>query len=535
MPRSPHPRISWRLVCALSIALFAGASRLPVAAQADPFASGERWAFDAPAALPWIPRSLTFTGAGEFVWVGRSGSHPGFALHAAGELEAPDAALLVSDLPQAAFGVVQVAAARDAVALYGLWQEAWPDVLRRRTRVVRMDPAAPGFTPAWTFDPGLLTNGTALVACSGDGAGLYVAVFDDLVREVRIDRLEPATGAVLWTQRLGANGLRRLVVSEDGARVAVGAGSWLWLLDGADGANLLNEIRLGALEGLALDAAGTTLAVSEFESTSIYVDDGTGYTKVHELADPNGEWVLRTALDATGATLALLSWDPVSGSGIGVRVYDTANWQLLNEEQQRGGVSSLQNYPVELRVSDDGARIAAAFWGTGDGRPEVLLLERGQPGARLEPNLAGSPYALDLDRGGTRLAVGTKDLHANLFATDGTVRLFDTGERELQWIGPTRPGGTLELRLAAPGATAALFLMGFPRPTPLIFGSLGELWLEPARGHIVRPAALVGARAACTVGIAPDLSLVGLPLIAQALTWAGAWQLVPSLARPVVY
>ena len=103
----------------------------------------------------------------------------------------------------------------------------------------------------------------------------------------------------------------------------------------------------------------------------------------------------------------------------------------------------MQGYPEVVLITPDGRRAAFGTWGTGDPQPEVLLVDALTGAVVLERDLPGSVRALALDETGTRVAVGMKHTHANQFSATGEVRLYDTGERDLQVVGHPAAGGAL--------------------------------------------------------------------------------------------
>jgi hypothetical protein len=135
-------------------------------------------------------------------------------------------------------------------------------------------------------------------------------------------------------------------------------------------------------------------------------------------------------------------------------------------------------------------------------------------------DLPGSAMALDLDASGTRLAVVTKSLHANLLSSTGEIRLYDTGEEDLALLGPTLLGGTLTAASSTPGATGTFFLLGKPRAVPMqLPGALGQLSLErDQRLHVfARPTDLSGT-ALLALPISGSTSLLGADLGLQAVS-----------------
>ena len=137
--------------------------------------------------------------------------------------------------------------------------------------------------------------------------------------------------------------------------------------------------------------------------------------------------------------------------------------------------------------------------------------------AILEVDLPGSAMGFDLDAQGTRLAVATKSLHANLVSSTGEVRLYDTGERDLALLGPALRGGLLEATAKQAGASHALYLVGARAQTPAtIPGALGQLHLVRAgRMYIYsRPSDLLG-ESTLSLPLPTTTALVGAPYAMQ--------------------
>jgi len=186
----------------------------------------------------------------------------------------------------------------------------------------------------------------------------------------------------------------------------------------------------------------------------------------------------RVAIAADGSTYAAAWWKFQALDELRFEVYDGASHGILNRVLQVGFPGSPQNSPSAVEISEDGSRIAFAAWGRGDQAPEVVLLARGQARALLEIDLPGSAMGLALDRRGRQVAVLTKSLHANQFGSTGEVRLYSTGEGDLELSAPARLGRTLEVAARQAGSELALFLVGTRAGTPTFpAGTEGALWL----------------------------------------------------------
>lgn len=526
----------------LRLALLSAAAS-PAAAPfpSDPFAAGERWQHAPSAPATWIPRDVAFVGDGEFVWAAPAVGTPHVALYASAEIADPAQPLLADHAYAGAIGPVLVAAGDELDELFALAQFPAPTSAVRRTLVHGYDAGsavgAASVAPRWTHDLGVLVNGSAALAAGADGALVLAAAVDVLRAEVLLHWLDGASGALVEEQRVAGASLRALAVSADGTRAALTCGTRTLLFELGSALPMLELPLLLPTEALALDASGTSLAVGDGAEVRVFAEYGGGFGLALARSGAKDELATRVALSDSGGVLAVGWWDALLGDAVRCEVFEVASGWRRNELVQSGAVL-LQNYPVALDVSADGARVALGLWGADDARPELVLLATGVAQPLLELDLGGSVLALDLAPDGTRVALGRKDAHANLFSTTGAVVLADTGERDLQLLGATRPGGTLALAARLPEPGQALFGVGFVAGTPLVFpGIAGVLRLDPFGPLGLWSAASgPGNRADLTLVLAPDASLVGLPLAAQAASLgASGIRFTAAWVRPVVF
>ena len=170
-------------------------------------------------------------------------------------------------------------------------------------------------------------------------------------------------------------------------------------------------------------------------------------------------------------------------------------------------------------MTRDGSRVAFGAWGAGGTEPEVLLVERGVQAPILSIDLPGSVRSLDLDESGTRVIVGSKNVHSNQFGMTGELRLYETGEQDLVQLSSTAASGGFEFAARRPGANAALFLVGVRNTAPTPLGNIGGQLALTRRLplHIeFRPADSNG-RADATFAIPTDPHWTGHKLSVQAL------------------
>lgn len=509
-PRRPAPG-SPRLRAAGLVASALLAVAAPLRAQ-DPFAPGLRWTRASTPSDPWIPRSVAFGAEDGLVWASATGAGAHLELDGASALGAVPP-LAREDGVASALSVLSVAAGRDPTACFSVAQFAQPDATHRRTELARYSPvqAAQGgaLVPAWSHDPGLVVNGPARIACDERGARLFLALWNDAAHTVRVEALDGASGAVIGLAEFPATGLSELAASADGARIAVTAGTQLWIGD-ANAAPLQTMALVASTRAVAFSGDGARLAVGGNGALTVFAEGLGGYASAFVVQAPANELAARAELARDGSTLAIGWWNAASGVDLRLEVLDVPSHARLWQTTQLGTPGGLQNLPEVVRVSPDGTRIALGTWGDGSAHPELQLFDRASPAPVLAVDLPGSVQALALDASGTRLAVGFKNAHANQFASTGQLRMYDTGERDLVVRGDVVVGGALELSAKHAGASEVLFLFGQRAPQPLHPpGTVGELLLRRARLLVVEAPTGADGRADLTQPIPADPVLRG--------------------------
>lgn len=513
----------------------------------DPFLPGERWSHAADPAAPGVPRDVVLVGGtrgeGELVWAAPAGAFPRLLLLASSATDGAAPLLFEDDSVRDASGPIHVAAGDEASELFALAQYDDLPGVARRSVVTRHDAIAAatgsGFTPRWSRELAEGGNGGAYLAASADGAVLVAACFDAGAARVWVERIDPATGAPQASAGFSTLALRNLVVSADGTRIVLLGGQEARVLDG-NLATLHLEPLVGAGAALAISADGTRLAVGEPTRVRLLREVGGIWSTLLSLDGATGEVATAAALSDDGGVLAVAWWNSRDMVSVRCEIRDVTLGTSRGTWSQTGVGAGVQNYPEALVLSPDGARCAVGTWGLGDAAAEVVLLDVA-PGAAatplLEIDLAGSAHALALDATGTRLAVAAKDAHANHFATSGTVRLFDTGERDLQLITAARVGGDLEVVSRHPGAVLTLFVLGDPLAAPLHLPPLvGELGVDPAAPWWLWsvPADAIG-EARLTLAVPPDSAFAGLrPGLQSASFRGGVIELSRTLLRPSI-
>jgi hypothetical protein len=421
--------------------------------------------------------------------------------------------------------------------LFTLAQVPDPDVAHRRTEIARFDAlssAGAGLARAWTHDMGWRINGLAKLEVASDGARVVAVLHDSALAVLRIDWLNAADGALLGRIDWNAGTLRQVSASADAQRIAIAAGLELFVFE-IGGALLHHENLSAATQALALSGDGQTILVGAPGQLRVLQFGPQGFVERMRESAAAAQIPVRCALSHDGRTWAAGWWDSISGRDVRLELRGAPADALLWQELQSAGSASPQNYPEAVAITSDGRRAAFGLWGSLDSQPEVLLIDRASAASLARLDLPGSVTALALDPSGTRLAFGLKHAHANHFASTGELRLFDTGERELQATNQAQWGQGLSVSARRAGANAVWFLFGNRSAQPrTLIGVSGNLWLSRSGLQLLRvPADSTGrANAGLPVPWVPSSS--GLPFTVQALFRApGASGLSSVLLDPV--
>jgi hypothetical protein len=514
--------------------MFVALASAEVRAQAaDPFAPGLRWRHAASAAVPWMPASVDFAAGGEVAWTSAYGANPRAMALATSASTSTDLAPAREDAGfGSASGAVQVRAARAARALFSIAQYATTDLSHRRTEIARYEAPASPFAPQWRQSLGLIGNGACRLAAARDGSRVVAAAQDNASSSLEVAWLDGASGVALGGAMLSSSTLRELSASTDVQRAALVAGSHVWLLD-ASGATLYEQDLGAATNALALSGDGRTLAFGLGAHVRTLRENAGTWTFAQDFVAPLNELPIRLALSDDGATLAIAWWNQISGTAARFQVRRNGALAFEHFESTPG---SYQNYPTAAQLTPDGERALFASWGDPSTAPELWLADVAAGGLVGSFDLPGSALAAALDDSGTRIAVGVKHAHANQLASTGEFRLYDTGERDLQIVGAPSLASGLHLATRMPGATRAFFVLGQRLATPIPFpGSTGELAILRSQGGktFVRPTDATG-RADLTRPL--PFGPLGIDFAAQAVfRVSGALHFTSSVVAPVVF
>ncbi len=500
-----------KLIFTLFLCLTAGAS----AQVNNSFEHSLRWGHVPASNEAWIPRDVHFCAENNLVWAGAEGQNPQWMVLDVPRDQAGPARFLDTTSPANALFSRTVAPPKSDV-VFGLVQEAAPNIYQRATHITRHTPvnaARTGtFSIDWNHTIAPLVNSAAQIATDETGSLVVVAAFESASSSVRLELLDGSNGALLSGQDLPGLALSSLKVSSDGSIIVLAAGLDLYILNG-NGQILHQQALNAAPSAIAVAGDGNRVAVGSVGQLVVLQQGSSGWGLVITLTRSQTDVVTALDLSADGEIMAVAWWRHTTGTW--ARYELRSNAMLVAQHEQSGGLGARQNLPRVARVTPDGSRAAFGSWGDGFS-PEVILLEAGATQPVWEIDVPGSVTGLDLDETGTSIVVAHKDVHASTFGTTGGIRLFDTGENDLRQNNPMTIGGVASFSTKKEGALISLLLVGQRADASAVPGVVGLLHLDRSTLSILPSATDIDGIADHQFAIPSDPALVGTALAVQA-------------------
>lgn len=504
-----------------TLSLLIGLASASSALSQDPFQPGMRWIRGATPLEAWIPSTVGFAADDALVFgVAKGQNGHRFLLDAHDQGAA--AARREVDLPAGSLQSFSVGTQNGN--LFSMTQVELQGGVQRTTELSLFQPEtlAPGqpMSPTWGHDMGLLSSGVARIAADGVGNLAVCALYLSAQGSVVVDVVIASTGALYSRSFHPGTTIDELVMSSDGRRIALTAGPQLYILD-RSGAVLFQEDRGVATAALALSGNGLTLAAGRPGGMDIYTEDFGAWSQASQLpahpqSSQNGFWMpTQVALSFNGSTLAMGLWKFTNGYEAAFEIWE-AETQLRRQrllQSSRG--SGLQNLPSAISMTANGKRVAFGTWGNGID-PEVLLMDKNQAAPVLAVDLPGSVQGLDLDASGTRVVLSHKDTHSNVVSATGGVRLYDTGERDVQQLGVAALGGNLHLAAKRQRSLITMFLVGTEVAPVQVAGVLGKLLLDRSTLSIQLVPSDANGRSDLDINVPNDPAWIGMPFAVQA-------------------
>lgn len=443
------------------------------ALQGDVLEAGPRWTHPSTAADPWVPASLSFGGLDDLVLASARGESPRLLALDSAATAWPQARATALEIGEGTGGLDLIGTS-DASRAFALLQPETADAGQRRTELRALDPTR-DLVQLWSYELPFSTPTPARAVASDDGEIVVLAAHRESAGLVQLDWIDGRTGVRFARKFLQGGNLAQLELSGDGRRAALLSADRLYVLD-ERGQLIHTEHLLAPARSIAFDADGDRLAIGGEQQVAVLQETRGGFSVAHSLYPGAEHWfAMAVDISPAGDALAIGWWNTSSGAEVRYELWETEPLSLVHSTLQSS--SELQHLPTVALFSASGRRAAFGGWGAGDDQPEALLVDRSSGEILLEVDVPGSVHALALDRSGNRLAVAHKDNHANLASSTGAVRLFATGEPELELLEAPEIGGSLRLAARHPDQGFVFFLVGeTAEPTP--FGEAGDLLLD---------------------------------------------------------
>lgn len=378
-------------------------------------------------------------------------------------------------------------------------------------------------TPEWTYTFPGTTAGNARAAISDDGQRIVAASYEHTTSKVRIAIFQGSSGTPVWTGTIDnfSSSMRGFDMTGDGSLLYVASASTLVLWD-------VNAHAPAALYGLtqsienahSMSSDGRVFAQGGFNKVDVWERNTSGtWAKTYTRDLPGSYVCTRLDVSGNGAKVAMTFNGYDTNNHVRIECLDVATKTLTMSEEAVGS-GTLQNVAADVSMSQDGSRFAVGLWGDeADACPEVRLYKSNQNAPVALHNLGGSVFDVEMSADGERVAVAAKAVHANLFASGGSIRLYAFEAQDLRATGVPTPGSTVQFRLtgSAPGSPARLLWSTSLATTPAAFGGVGSLHLyRPAMHTLPAPSADADGESNATF-VVPGTASVGSTLYFQGL------------------
>jgi hypothetical protein len=250
---------------------------------------------------------------------------------------------------------------------------------------------------------------------------------------------------------------------------------------------------------------------------------GGGWQTKLDVFTPLEEYPVELALSDDGS-VAVATWkDDSKPYRVWLRAYDVEAGTLLLERKPGDLPASFTNIPEDVDISADGTRFVMGSWGTGLGGPSELVVY--DPWA--DANIASFPqngavFDLDFSADGRFLLVDRILNHPSQGHNTHLVKMYEVGGADLRAVGPPSLGETVSLEVLGPPDVPALLLASLGlAPTPIPVGVGGALALDPNTLLILGIGTTdAGGTASLELDVPVDVSVIGLAVYFQGATTA---------------
>jgi WD40 repeat protein len=349
-----------------------------------------------------------------------------------------------------------------------------------RYAIVSKYSASSTLGPDWEYTFPVTGYGPARALVSADGTRIVAGMLDQ-TGGLRLAIFDGNSGVPNFTTTLTCGPqLRALLLSDDGSTLYWASGSACNVWDIETHTSIGQFILMSSLDCHALSGDGRVFAFGGFNTVDVYERQVSGsYQHTHHMTVPGQAVCGKIDISADGSTLVagFNLWD--FNVGVTIRALDIPT-KTLTMTDTAIGAGTYQNVVSDISVSADGQRFAVGLWGDQAGLvPELRLYIRDRNLPVQTFDYPGSIYSLEMSPDGRRVLVGTKAVHANVYASGGTVDLHRFGDEDFVGHGIPSLGDKVRFTLdGAPNSPALLAVASRPSPPTQVPGFGGSLHLD---------------------------------------------------------
>jgi hypothetical protein len=237
---------------------------------------------------------------------------------------------------------------------------------------------------------------------------------------------------------------------------------------------------LTSLDCHAISGDGRVFAYGGFNTVDVYERQAAGnYQHTHQW-NVTGQAVcghLDVSEDGSTIVAGFNLWD--TNLGVKVLAFDVPT-KAVTMTDTAIGAGTLQNIVSDIAVSANGSRFVVGLWGDEAGLVDDLrfyLKSQNAPVATYP--YPGSVYDVALSADGTRVAVASKAVHANLYTGGGAIDLYAFGTEDFTMHGVPHVGSNVQFEMQnAPNSPARLLVAPSAAHQPMLLGGMGLLFLN---------------------------------------------------------
>ncbi|MBI5362336.1 MAG: hypothetical protein HZA53_04095 [Planctomycetes bacterium] len=336
-------------------------------------------------------------------------------------------------------------------------------------------------TPAWTWNFPVQIGGTSRIAMSKSGQVIVAAILNNYLGRAELAFFTPASSTpVAYSTIPFFTQLRGFDLAADGSTLYLSSSTQAYILDVATRA-VTHQIGLPtSLDCHALSGDGRVFAFGTFGTVELFEKNTAGaWAHTYTRTVPGTCVCSRIEISDDASTVAYGFNFYDTNLHVRIEALDVAS-KAVTLSDDAYGTGMLQNIVSDVALSADGNRIAVGLWGDeGNTCPELRFYSKYGTAPLATFNLPGSVFEVDVSADGERVAVASKAVHANTFASGGTIALYAFARQDLRAQGVPVAGGRVAFQLAGPPNSPALLLWSDqPAQQPTDLGLIGTLYLR---------------------------------------------------------